>query len=118
MPINIVELSSDDIVSLANSDLDKKTSAIYFLIDSGEIVYIGRSHSVYDRLKAHLLDKTKIFQSWVYFPVKLSELDAVEKQLIAKHLPRHNIKHNKNRSYKDRFTTGVSVNQPTEKQTN
>lgn len=61
---------------------------IYFLVSSGEIVYVGQSVNILVRLGAHI--KEKEFDSIAYLPAEAHELDFVESYFIHALRPRLN----------------------------
>ena len=72
---------------------------VYFLIDGGEIVYVGQSRAFGARLQSHIVDKGKVFDR--YFIIKCkdkSEMDELERYYISALKPVFN-------------TNGVGVNE-------
>lgn len=61
---------------------------IYFLLDKGEIVYIGKSTDIHNRVHDHKLDK--IFDSYNMVEVDLIDLHKTERHFINKYLPKYN----------------------------
>jgi len=47
-------------------DLSEKFFSIYFLYDEGDLVYIGRSKDVRQRIKTHVCDRSKVFDKVLY----------------------------------------------------
>ena len=86
-------------------------SGVYILAFKSEVVYVGQSKSMYSRIYTHrnLWNQSrrgKQHPSWlpnsvkgILFdevwirPVHVDQLDAVERELIAKHRPKHNHVH-------------------------
>lgn len=64
---------------------------VYFLVAHGEVVYVGQSTNVYARIGAHT---DKFFQDVFWFPVPVSELDAVEGAFIRLLRPALNLRAN------------------------
>ncbi len=56
-----------------------KACGVYFLIDSGRIVYVGQSKSVFNRIGQHV---DKVFDSYAYVPCGPDALDRVESLYI------------------------------------
>ena len=81
------ELTIKDIIYLKTKGIDK---FIYFLIDKGEIVYIGKSNGrLLCRINSHLKDKE--FDNVKYLSVNsINELNRVESELISNHKPKYN----------------------------
>lgn len=81
------ELTIKDIIHLKTKGIDK---FIYFLIDKGEIVYIGKSNGrLLGRINSHLKDKK--FDNVKYLSVNSSnELNRVESELISNYKPKYN----------------------------
>ena len=63
-------------------------SCIYFLIDSGEIVYVGQSTNLALRLNQHKNDKS--FNRILYMPIESNRLDEVERFFIEILEPKYN----------------------------
>lgn len=64
---------------------------VYFLIYKGEIVYIGQSNSVYNRINTHAREPFKTFDSFfILFIENYSERLLREKQLINSFKPYYN----------------------------
>lgn len=61
------------------------TSVIYFLLDKGEIIYVGQTKQLLARLAAHMTDKT--FDSYAAFPVPASEANDAEAAMIVRFNP-------------------------------
>lgn len=67
---------------------------VYFLINSGQIVYVGKSINVLRRIDTHV--KQKGFEAWSWISVSPTLLDEVEQHFIKKLSPVLNKKHNGN----------------------
>lgn len=66
-------------------------AGIYFLFDNGELVYIGQSYSVLERVKVHKDTRVKIFDSFAYVKVSdYAERLMRERQLIKTFSPKYN----------------------------
>ena len=68
----------------------EKVSGIYFLIDRGEIVYIGQSTDLQKRISHHVFSEKKRFSHYFTIPVPEEDLDRVEADYIWKFTPRYN----------------------------
>lgn len=74
-------------------------SFIYALINKDEVVYIGQSDSLQSRIKSHIRDKEKEFDSWAIahkFPHNTTreEREKREARYIKIFKPKYNITHN------------------------
>jgi hypothetical protein len=70
-------LREDEIVSAANIwDL---ATGVYFLIDTGKVVYVGQSTNVYARIASH---HDKVFDSFAFMPCNKKVLDNLESLYI------------------------------------
>lgn len=67
------------------------TSGIYFLFDKNELVYIGKSGNVPNRLKKHYKENTKKFDSffWAYSSSNF-EITKCEEEHIFRYYPKYN----------------------------
>lgn len=66
--------------------------ALYFLFRGKELVYVGRSSSVFARLESH--EGTKIYDRYAILPCRTEEeMQILEKRYIAKLKPIYNIYH-------------------------
>jgi hypothetical protein len=74
---NKILLREEEIVS--GSILWSQTTGVYFLIDSGKVIYVGQSVNVYGRISEHW-DKT--FDSFAYIPCEKESLNALESLYI------------------------------------
>ena len=79
-------------------------SGVYFLCLEGEVVYVGQSINVANRLSEHL--RTKIFDRVFILPIIKYNLDIVETAFILLLKPRYNI------TNKGRLSTPVSCDGP------
>jgi hypothetical protein len=71
-------------------DLEVPPSSVYFLLQSGTVVYVGQSNKLHSRIEAHRRDKE--FDRVLYVPVPTEELDAVENRFIVALKPIYNIR--------------------------
>lgn len=86
------------VISLANQndhDMIRKSkhvkySAVYYLIDNDEIVYVGQSIQVFGRLSYHMSSRSKRFNGIVILDVKQGNLNRVEATEIVTHNPKYN----------------------------
>lgn len=67
-------------------------TGLYFLFCRGELVYVGKSVNVVQRVEQHFLRVE--FDSWAWTPVDLANLDTAERYFIKKYRPPYNVKHN------------------------
>lgn len=61
---------------------------IYFLLDDGEVVYVGKTTNVYGRIVQHLVDKK--FDRYYFHPCKPYEVDELEVKYILAYEPKYN----------------------------
>lgn len=89
-----------------------RLAGIYLLLYKGVVVYVGQSRQVYTRVYQHLMARGKLrktvytknpkpklkvgfaFDQVLVRACTISELDDMEKELIRKYRPKHNIQHN------------------------
>lgn len=57
-------------------------SGVYFLIEGNEIVYVGQSIDVYNRVTSHALKGEKVFDRYAYIEVNPDDLNEVEADYI------------------------------------
>jgi hypothetical protein len=65
-------------------------TGIYFLWFGNEIVYVGQSRNITQRVFQHVQDGTKRFDGLSFLPVKPSLLNKFERRYIERLLPRYN----------------------------
>lgn len=70
-------LREEEIVSAANTW--ELATGVYFLIDSGKVVYVGQSVNVYARIASH---HDKVFDSFAFIPCDKKILDSLESLYI------------------------------------
>ena len=75
---------------------------VYFLFNENEIVYIGQSINILNRVGTHTQSKT--FNSWNYISCSREELNDLEAELIIQHKPVLNSSLPKNKMW-------ISINQ-------
>jgi len=89
-----------DYNSIINSSMPyKKSCGIYFLIKDYEIIYVGKSTSVYNRIEAHNKDCNKDFDKWCYVLCDKDKLDDLEAEYIIEFKPKLNCTIPKNSKY-------------------
>lgn len=79
-----VEHGADDV--LRGALPAPKSCGIYFLIRKGEIVYVGKTTDVFQRLSKHRRDG-KLFDAYNFMPCREGQLDELESRYIAAFLP-------------------------------
>ena len=80
---------------------------VYLLLWRGEVVYVGQSIKLHSRVSNHIHGQSKrqvklsgktirgaVFDQILVMPCALSDVDRIERELIQKYQPKHNIKHN------------------------
>jgi predicted GIY-YIG superfamily endonuclease len=70
----------------------KKIACVYFLLQGDEIVYIGQTVDIHNRISVHTRKKNKKFNKVLYHEVKKKNLLIVENYLIKKYKPKYNLK--------------------------
>lgn len=78
----------------SNNKNDYPASGVYALYLYGEIVYIGQSLNVFNRIDTHISEGIKKFDSYKFFFCDSKRLDRFEERLIKRYTPHYNIKHN------------------------
>jgi len=65
-------------------------SGVYILYQDEEVVYVGQSRFIFNRIQTHILDRDKKFNyvEFMFFPK--DRLDDLEMFLIKKHKPKYN----------------------------
>jgi len=75
---------------LAISQKYAPVSGVYFLIHEGEIVYVGQSIDVINRVATHVLKAEKEFDRYAYVEIEPDDLNSVEADYIVNLGPRYN----------------------------
>ena len=70
---------------------------IYFLLDAGEVVYVGKSINVGGRIREHRRDKLKTFDKFAFVQCKPEDLDETEARYIQEFQPKYNFIQNPSR---------------------
>lgn len=65
-------------------------SGIYFLFDGDEVVYIGKSTNIHNRLNSHEHDRQKKWDSFTFLEVEGIFSGALESIFIGSYRPRYN----------------------------
>lgn len=65
-------------------------SGIYFLYDYNELVYIGQSSDINQRIYIHIWEGKKRFTNAYYIPFRRTKIDAAEEYFIRMFKPKHN----------------------------
>ena len=81
--------------------LKSKPLVVYFLTYEGELVYIGKTNNLFNRLSAHIAENKKSFDDYciAIFDTDSESLTHIERIYIEKYLPMYN-----KRVYKSKFT--------------
>lgn len=66
-------------------------SGVYLLLLGGEVVFVGQSEDVAAKIEHHFRERIKVFDSAIYYPVQVLQLDEFEAELIGKYSPRYNV---------------------------
>jgi hypothetical protein len=72
----------------------RKEPGIYFLYQSGRIVYVGKTTNFSGRLASHMFRKT--FDAFSFLPIPLDQVEVLEARLIAQLRPPLNVMGNPN----------------------
>jgi len=88
-------LTKDEIISRAR----QTAHCVYFLLSGEEIVYVGQSSRLHERLSVHRQRKDMQWNS--YFSIECQDVDArsLEAAYIAALSPKYNLQHATNRSH-------------------
>jgi hypothetical protein len=81
-------LSIGDILSAAGNF---HREGVYFLISNDEVVYVGRSSNIYERLGAHVNRGRIVFDRVHTMPAAGLEQERLEQLYIAAFAPKHNV---------------------------
>lgn len=81
--------------------LKLKPLVVYFLTYEGELVYIGKTNNLFNRLSAHIAENKKTFDDYfiAIFDTDSDSLIHIERIYIEKYTPMYN-----KRVYKSKFT--------------
>ena len=91
-----IQKSTTELTTKFNYDLQTYKPfkpAVYFLMSADEIVYIGKTTSLPNRISAHLTESVKCFDEILYIDLLESQLDEVEQKLIKYYKPKYNIQY-------------------------
>jgi len=66
-------------------------SGVYFLLDRGNVVYVGQSRDVFMRVRRHYADPAKPFDSWAYLECDIADLAERERVYIEMFQPYLNL---------------------------
>ncbi|MPY70858.1 MAG: helix-turn-helix domain-containing protein [Alphaproteobacteria bacterium] len=76
---------------LANAAAFSNVSAVYFLCSAEEVVYVGKSTEVYERISNHAREGKRRFSRVFMLSCAPRDLDYLERRYIAKFQPRYNV---------------------------
>lgn len=80
-----------DTTSIVGSSFFLHREGVYFLIDGGEIVYVGRSDNIADRIGAHVAAKRMVFDRVLTVPANGLDQERLEQRYIAAFTPKYNV---------------------------
>jgi GIY-YIG catalytic domain. len=83
-----IEISNIKELFKIPSSLYNSGTCIYFLCNKNQVVYVGQSENVHQRLLQHIKDKE--FDSVFYLRVPANKMDKYEKSLIIHLKPKYN----------------------------
>lgn len=69
---------------------DTRFPAVYFLFSRGDVVYVGQSRTLRQRIEQHLSDRTKEFDSVAYLRCHWNQLSEIENHYIRELSPKYN----------------------------
>jgi len=81
-------LTEDEIVALASKV--PSLIGVYFLVSGNEVVYVGQSKTVFQRIETHRRDRSKLFDRVCFIPCDEAILDVLESLYIHTLRPRLN----------------------------
>ena len=85
------EADSIDVYGQKRYSADKYVyCGVYFLFDYHELVYIGCSNDIYNRLEFHMKDDSKQYTKFSFIEYAVDDMKIVERFLINKYLPKYN----------------------------
>lgn len=87
------EFEETDIGNLANTYIhnsDKFIHGVYFLLQEGRIVYVGKTGNIRERLSQHS-NGEKLWSQFFFIQCEEEEIDKLEAHYIAKFRPAYNI---------------------------
>ena len=80
-------ISTDEVLSKKKPAWTSQITGIYFLIDKNEVVYVGKSVDIYNRISTHSRDASKIFDSFSILECPTEFLKILETHYIFKLRP-------------------------------
>ncbi len=72
--------------------LPRAMVGIYFLCQGSDVVYVGKTTNFYSRMGSHVDGKFE-FDNMRFLPAHAKNLDAMEREYIARFCPKYNIAH-------------------------
>lgn len=85
-------LDLTDPASWAGCLFEKSVIGLYFLVEDNELVYIGKSDNIMNRILTHRREGRKKFDSFFIIPVELScDLPELEAEFIDRYKPKYNV---------------------------
>jgi len=89
--INLIDsLSSVNLNELKKYNKHEFLTGIYFLLKNDEIVYVGKTINLYDRIMVHQKQNVKDFDSYLFLEVDNKKLNLSERYFINKLKPIYN----------------------------
>lgn len=82
-------LDHDQVMNLSGA-VPESLSGVYFLIRNDEVVYVGKSKNMLNRIQDHIANPEKVFNRFTFFPTHPSSAMAVESYYISLFRPRLN----------------------------
>lgn len=104
----------DEIMFRSKRLKERIISGVYFLIFKDEIVYIGSSYDILNRIKHHCKDVKKVFNRYSYIEYgNLKQMESDELEYILNFKPRYNKKHNPDVFYSTQCKKARALNSRT-----
>lgn len=66
-------------------------SGVYLLLLGTEVIFVGQSEDVRAKIDQHFRERVKVFDTAIYYPCSLLDLDNVEADFVERYAPRHNV---------------------------
>lgn len=93
-------ITTDEIISLKRKAILKVYPGVYVLFWNDEVVYVGQSTNVENRIIYHINSLEKVFDAYAIIPTEPDMLDATEVELIWRFSPKYNVTMPENLRYK------------------
>ena len=90
---NVIKNIPSELIGISGElkEIGSPPPCVYFLVDVDEIVYVGKSVNIYNRISGHQSEGEKIYTRVLYIPVYEGDLDKVERGFIDSLDPKYNV---------------------------